>query len=289
MNVGLVQALLSGLLMGFVYSLIALGLSLIYGVMDVVNFAHGEFLMLGMFLAYWFSVLFRLDPLISIFIIIPLLFVVGVGVYKGLIKRILNGTRISQILTTFGLSVFMANMAMFLWTPNYRLAERTLTRATGDLPIFGVHVGIPEVIASLGSIIVFALAYYLIRFTRTGRAIQATSIDSEGARLVGINIDNIYAITFGLGISCVGAAGVLLATFYYIFPYVGTFFSMIAFATVALGGFGSVEGSFVAGILIGIIESLGGFFISPAVKYAIVFMTYMVVIILRPATGLFGW
>ncbi|MGI6037180.1 MAG: branched-chain amino acid ABC transporter permease [Limnochordia bacterium] len=289
MLLGFAQAISAGLLMGFVYALIALGLSLIYGVMDVVNFAHGEFLMIGMFIAYWISVLIRWDPLVSLPFIIIILFFIGVGVYKLIIRRILVGTRMSQILSTFGLSVFLANMAMFLWTPNYRQIDRGLTALTGNIGIGGVYIGVPEIIASLGSIIIFGIAYYILKFTRTGRAIQATSLDSEGARLVGINIERIFSLTFGIGIACVGAAGVLLSTFYYIFPYVGTFFGMIAFATVALGGFGSIEGSFIAGVLIGLIEALGGFFIDPSVKYAIVFLTYMAVIILRPGTGLFGW
>ena len=289
MLLGFAHALVAGLLMGFVYSLIASGLSLIFGVMNIVNFAHGEFLMLGMFAAYWCSILLGLDPLVSIVIAVPIMFLIGVVVYKLIIRRVLKGNRISQILVTFGLSTFIANLALLLWSPNYRLAERSLKFAMGNVKLLGIHVGIPEIIASVGSIIIFAIMYYITHFTKTGRAIQATAIDPEGAQIVGINIQHVYTITFGLGVACVGAAGVLLATFYYIFPYVGSFFAMIAFATVALGGFGSIEGSFVAGILIGIIEALGGFFIGPAVKYAIVFIVYMIVIVLRPGTGLFGW
>jgi len=167
---------------------------------------------------------------------------------------------------TFGLSTFIANLALLLWSPNYRLAERSLKFAMGNVKLLGIHVGIPEIIASVGSIVIFAIMYYITHFTKTGRAIQATAIDPEGAQIVGINIQHVYTITFGLGVACVGAAGVLLATFYYIFPYVGSFFAMIAFATVALGGFGSIEGSFVAGILIGIIEALGGFFYRSSCK-----------------------
>jgi len=141
---GFAHALVAGLLMGFVYSLIASGLSLIFGVMNIVNFAHGEFLMLGMFAAYWCSILLGLDPLVSIVIAVPIMFLIGVVVYKLIIRRVLKGNRISQILVTFGLSTFIANLTLLLWSPNYRLAERSLKFAMGNVKLLGIHVGIPE-------------------------------------------------------------------------------------------------------------------------------------------------
>lgn len=281
----LAQTLVSGLLIGSVYSLIAIGLTLIYGVMDMVNFAHGAYLMLAMFTAYWLNVLMGWDPLVSLPVCALLLYGVGVGTYRLLIKRVLAAPTVAQIFATFGLMVFMENSAQFLWNPDYRLVENTIVK--GNIALAGVHFSIPKLVAALGCVLTTAAIFWFISKTRTGRALQATAINKDAAKLMGIDTDKMFRITWGLGGACVGVAGALLSTFYYVFPEVGGVFNLLAFVVVALGGFGSVMGAFYAGLLIGVIENVAGILIGPAFKYAVVFFIFVLVVTLRPQ-GLMG-
>jgi len=259
----------------------------IWGVMDILNFAHGEFLMLAMFFSFWMFSLWAIDPLWSLPVTVALLFAIGVGTYYFIIKKVLNAPGLTALLATFGLSILIKNLAQFFWTPDFRQVQGAIL---GDktLSIFNLNVSLPELIAACGSALITYLVYYLIFRTKTGRAIRAAALDRDTALLMGINIDRIYALTFGLGGACVGVAGALLMNFYYVFPSVGSLFGILAFVTVALGGFGNITGAFYAGILIGVVETAGGVFISPVFKYTIVFAMYLVIIFIRPK-GLFGW
>ncbi|MCD6362514.1 MAG: branched-chain amino acid ABC transporter permease [Synergistetes bacterium] len=281
------QVVVSGLLMGLVYSLVAVGLNLIYGVMDVLNFAHGEFLMLSMYVCFWFGFLWKIDPLFSWIFATAFAFLLGLVVYKLVIRKVVGAPALASLLATFGLSIFLRNVALFLWGPNYRFLNKTIL---GDLRMVlgGVSIGGPQLVAGIASIAVTLFIYFLMRRTKLGWAIQATALDREAAQLMGINTEWIFALTFGIGGACVGVAGGMLSSFYYVFPEVGILFSLIAFVTVALGGFGSIGGAFWAGILIGLAEALGGFFIAPVFKYVIVFAIYLLVVLIRPR-GLFGW
>lgn len=282
----LIQLVINGLLMGFIFSLLAEGLTLIYGVMDIVNFAHGEYLMLGMFTAYWLNVYLGLDPLLSLPICAVVLFVIGMGTYKGIISRILFAPMLCQIFATFGLMILLRNVALFLWGPDYRLISEPIV--DGRIEVSGVFLSVPKFVACIGSIITTGILYLFLAQTKTGRALQATAIDREAAALMGINTERMHTLAFGIGAACAGVAGALLSNFYYIFPEVGDNFVLLAFVTVALGGFGSIQGTFVAGIIIGLVESLSGFFIAPSLKYACVFLIYLGVVLVRPK-GLFGW
>jgi branched-chain amino acid transport system permease protein len=283
----ILQILISGLLMGLIFALIAVGLTLIWGVMDVLNFAHGEFLMLAMFFSFWMFSLWAIDPLWSLPVTVALLFAIGVGTYYFIIKKVLNAPGLTALLATFGLSILIKNLAQFFWTPDFRQVQGAIL-GEKTLSIFNLNVSLPELIAACGSALITYLVYYLIFRTKTGRAIRAAALDRDTALLMGINIDRVYALTFGLGGACVGVAGALLMNFYYVFPSVGGLFGILAFVTVALGGFGNITGAFYAGILIGVVETAGGVFISPVFKYTIVFAMYLVIISIRPK-GLFGW
>ena len=279
------QAVLSGLLMGCVYALIAAGLSLIFGLMEIVNFAHGELLMLAMFATFWAWALAGLDPVLALPLATGLLFGVGWVIYRGVISRILGAPMLAQVFATFGLAVFLRSGAQFLWTPDFRLVQNPWIR--GRFSLFGLFVGAPQLAAALAALLAFGLLYWFITRTETGLALQATAQDRQAAALMGIDPDRMFALSWGLGAACVGVAGALLSTFYYVFPQVGGIFALIAFVAVALGGFGSVTGAFLGGIVIGAVESLAGVFVAPAVKNIFVFAIYLVVMLVRPR-GLLG-
>ncbi len=282
----LVQQIVNGLLIGFIYSLIAIGLTLIWGVMNIVNFAHGDFLMLGMFTSFWLYTLYGVDPLFSIPVCTALLFVLGLLIYRFIVSKVMKGPMLAQLVVTFGVSIFLANLAVFLWTPDFRLIEKPLLHGTWD--IGEIKLSIPKFVATIGSVMVSVFVFLFLRRTKTGKAILATEMDREAALLMGINTERINSISFALGSALVGIAGAFLSTYYYIYPQVGGTFGLIAFCVVALGGFGSIEGAFIAGIIVGLAQTLGGFFIDPAYKFAIVFLIYLITVWIRPE-GLLGW
>jgi len=282
----LVQQIVNGLLIGFMYSLIAIGLTLIWGVMNIVNFAHGDFLMLGMFTSFWLYTLYGVDPLFSIPVCTALLFILGLLIYRYIVSKVMKGPMLAQLVVTFGVSIFLANLAVFLWTPDFRLIEKPLLHGTWD--IGEIKLSIPKFVATIGSVIVSVFVFLFLKRTKTGKAILATEMDREAASLMGINTERINSISFALGSALVGIAGAFLSTYYYIYPQVGGTFGLIAFCVVALGGFGSIEGAFIAGIIVGLAQTLGGFFIDPAYKFAIVFLIYLITVWIRPQ-GLLGW
>ena len=282
----LVQQLVNGLLIGCVYALIAIGLTLIWGVMNIVNFAHGEFLMLGMFVSFWGYTLWGIDPVFSIPACAVLLFALGLLVYRYAVSKVMGGPMLAQLVVTFGVSIFLANAAVWLWTPDFRLIDRPLLAGTWDLA--GIRVSVPKLVTSLGSVLVSGALLLFLKRTRTGKAILATEMNRESALLMGVNTDRVNALSFAIGASLVGIAGAFLSTYYYIYPQVGGQFGTISFAIVALGGFGSIPGAFLAGLLVGLVQTLGGYFFDPAYKYAIVFLLYLVTVWVRPM-GLFGW
>ena len=281
----ILQTVMSGLLMGFIYALVAAGLSLIFGLMEIVNFAHGEFMMLAMFAAFWLYALFGLDPLFSIPFAAALLFAIGVATHYGIIRHILHAPMLVQITATFGLAVFIRSLAQFLWTPDFRSIPDPIV--AGRVEVMGIFLGLPQIVASAGCLLAFALLFLFIHRTETGMALQATAQDREAASLMGIRTDRMYALGWGIGAACVAVAGVLITNYYFIFPEVGVIFALIAYVTVAMGGFGSLPGALLAGILIGLVEALGGLLIDPAFKYAIVFVMYLGIVLVRPK-GLFG-
>ena len=286
MNAALVaQALVSGLLIGFVFALIAAGLTLIFGVMEIVNFAHGEFLMLSMYLSYFLHAGLGWDPIAALPVNAVALFGLGIVVYYALIRRVLRAPMLAQIFATFGLGVFLQNGAQFLWRPDFRTLGNTWV--TGRIALAGVYVSGPQLAAAVGAVVTTGGLWWLLARTEIGRALLATAEDRQAASLMGINPDRMFALAWGLGAACVGVAGALLSTFYYVFPQVGGVFALIAFVAVALGGFGSVVGAFAGGVLIGVVESLAGVFVAPAVKNLFVFAIYLVVVLLRPR-GLVG-
>ena len=281
----LLQALASGVLIGLIYALVAIGLTMIFGVMDIVNFAHGEFLMLGMYGAFWGFVLFHLDPLLTLPLTALMLFALGVLLYRLLIVRIVDAPMVSQIFTTFGLMILFRGIAQFFWKPDFRSIENSFV--AGSVQWGGLHLGKPQLLAGAGAVVVTGLVYWFLHRTRLGVALEATAADKEAARLMGIDSHRMFALAWGIAAACAGVAGVLLSTFFPIFPEVGASFILIAFVVVNLGGFGSVAGAFWAGILVGVIEVMGGLLVGPEYKLAIVLVLFLGVLMWRPR-GLMG-
>jgi branched-chain amino acid transport system permease protein len=281
------QVTIDGLLTGMIYALVASGLSLIWGVMDVLNFAHGEFLMVGMYVSYWLGFLMDIDPLISWIASGAFCFIIGILTYKLIIHHCLSGPPLAALLATFGLAMILKNVALNRFSPNFRILTNTILG--GKRIILGdLVLAMPQLVAGIFALIIVFIIYYIIKRTRFGWAIQATAMDKESAELMGIKTEWIFALVFGLGGICVGIAGGLLPSYLAVHPEVGGLFSLIAFVAVAMGGFGSIPGALVAALCIGLAESLGGFYIAPVFKYVIVFGLYLVVIMFRPK-GLFGW
>jgi branched-chain amino acid transport system permease protein len=281
----LLQTLLSGVLIGLVYALVAVGLTLIFGVMDIVNFAHGEFLMLGMYASFWGWALFHLDPLVSLPLTAILLFAFGAAVYRLVIRRIIAAPMLSQIFTTFGLMILLRGLAQYLWRPDFRSVDRSVV--AGKVALAGLQFGLPQVVAALGAVVTTGAVWWFLRSTRLGAALEATAADKEAAALMGIDAQKMFALAWGIGAACAGVAGALLSTSFPIFPEVGATFILMAFVLVALGGFGSVAGAFWAGILVGVVEVVGGFLWDPAYKMVLVLALYLLVVWLRPQ-GLLG-
>lgn len=281
----LTQILVSGALIGLIYALVAVGLTLIFGVMDIVNFAHGEFVMLGMYGAFWGVAYFALDPLITLPLTALLLFGGGMLVYRLVIRKIIAAPMLSQIFATFGLMILLRGMAQFLWKPDHRLVSHSLVE--GRLSVLGIQFGGPQLAAGVGAVVVTLAVWLFLNRTRLGAALEATAIDREAATLMGIDTGRMFALAWGIGAACAGIAGVLLSTFFPIFPEVGANFVLIAFVVVVLGGFGSVAGAFLAGIIVGEVEVLGGFLAGPAYKTALVLALLLLVLLFKPS-GLMG-
>lgn len=284
----IVQVALGGLLMGLVYALVAAGLSLIFGLMDVVNFAHGQLLMLAMYAVYEIREASGLDPLIQLPLVAALLFGVGVVIYRGLIARALGvqfNTGMVQIFVTFGLSVFLVGAAQLAFGSNFQSINGALLSGR-TASIGGIVLPLSQIAAGLVCLLAFA-ALMLISRTEFGRALQATREDRDAVALIGIDRDRIFSLGWGIGAAAVGIAGVMLAMFYYISPTVGDNFALIAYVTVALGGFGSLLGALIAGLLIGLVEALTALVIDPSLKQVGIFAIYVLVLMIRPR-GLFG-
>ncbi len=275
-----------GILMGLIFAFVALGLSLIFGVMNIVNFAHGDFLMVGMYIVFLLTSYLPLDPLITSPLAAVVGFLIGIISYRFLIDYILQGPMIAQLFGTFGLMVFIRYLFMSIFGPDVRsVKEGILIGKTLSIGWFSIDAS--KVVVAFLCLLLFGLVYWMVHRTKLGRALRATSIDAEAARYMGIDTRKMNALAWGIGGATVGLAGGLLAHFYYIDPTIGMVFVLICFATVALGGFGSITGAFFAGLIIGLIQTIGGH-LESELKLTFVYIAYFLAVVFRPK-GLFGW
>jgi len=279
------QLIINGLLLGGIYALISVGLTLIFGVLEIINFAHGEFLMLGMYASFWLFQLLGVDPYLGLLIVIPSFFLVGLAVQRVIIQPIIDAPPLNQIFATVGLSIVLQNAALFFWKADYRTVRTdysSLVLKAGDLMI-----SFPRLVAFVLALTMIAALLIFLKKTYTGKAITALAQQRRAAMLMGINIYRTYQIAFGIGIACVGAAGAILIPIYYAFPTVGALFVLIAFVVVILGGYNSLVGALVGGLIIGLVEAFSGFFLSPHLKEAVYFVIFILILLFKP-TGLFG-
>ena len=280
----LLNVLLVGLLLGGIYSLVSIGLNLIFGVIRVVNFAQGEFVMLGMYATFAaFSVL-HMDPYLSIVIVFPLLFLMGVLVQRFIIQPLQNEPMM-QVFATFGLLMVCQNVVLAL-TRGAAVSVRT-DLASVTFSVGTMQVSLVRLIALVAATAVAGGLQLLLHRTLFGKAVRAVAQDRRAARLMGINVERTYMLTFGIGAALAGLAGTLLTPIYTLSPQIGGNFILAAFAVVVLGGLGSVTGAYLGGFIVGITEAFAGFYLDPALKHAIWFMVFIVALIIRPS-GLFG-
>jgi branched-chain amino acid transport system permease protein len=280
-----IQIVISGILVGGIYALISMGLNLILGVVRIINFAHGEFLMIAMYISFLFYVTLGLDPYLSAPIVVLLLFGFGCLVQRVIIQPILDTSATVKIFATLGLSIALQNLALMIWNADYRNVNTSYQ--TSVIQLGEVAISVPRLIAFTIAIMIAVGLFFFLKNTLLGKAIRAVAMERRAASLMGIHVKKIYLIAFGIGSALVGLAGSLLMPIYYVFPTVGTLFVLTAFVVVVLGGMGSMFGAFLGGLLIGLVEALAGVLISPGLKEAVYFVIFILVLLFRPS-GLFS-
>jgi branched-chain amino acid transport system permease protein len=281
----LFPAVLNGLMTGAVYALVALGLTLIYGVLHIINFAHGALLTAAMFAAFFANRLLGLDPYVAAAILTPLFFLLGYGLQRFIITPAARGEDRNILLVTLGLAVVIENALLYAFRADTRTIN--LPYAFEVVEVGTAFLAVPRVVAFAVVFLVALCLWLVMRWTDTGKAIRAVAKERLGAELSGIDVAHIYAVTFGLGTACLAIAACLLIPTYYVNPGAGNAFVLIAFTIVVLGGMGSVAGALLGGLFIGVVESLCGLYLGESLGQIGIFVTFILVLLLRP-NGLFG-
>jgi branched-chain amino acid transport system permease protein len=279
------QAIVAGVLLGGVYCLICVGLTLTFGVMKIINFAHGEFLMIAMYGAYFFAQYFHTEAYASVVLVLPGLFLLGVAVFQFLVRPVLAAEPLNQMLLLVGVSLVLQNGALALFSADTRSVQSAIAYAKIE---FGeVIIGIPRLIAFAVSVIITLALYWLLRSTELGRRIRAAASDRETAALMGINVNRINLLAFGIGVGCLGIAGPVMMPVFYTVPNIGSFFILIAFVVVVLGGIGNFIGAMIASFVVAIAESVGALFMPGSTAPVLPFLLFILVLLFKPE-GLFG-
>ena len=281
----LFPSVLNGLTTGAVYALIALGLTLIYGVLHIINFAHGAALMMAMYGVYFLFTKFGIDPYWALPIMVPVMFAAGYLVYRFVIGRASHGKDENILLVTLGLSIALENLALVLFKADTRTIDTAYTLTT--LNVFGVNLALTKLVSFFGALVLTGVLLLIVGKTSLGRAIRACAKERHGAKVVGIDVEHIFAMSFGIGLACLGAAACLHLPAYYVNPTVGNGFVLIAFTIVVLGGMGSFTGALLGGFIIGVVESIGGLVLGESLGQIGIFLIFIAVLLFRPQ-GLFG-
>jgi len=281
----LLAATINGLLIGGIYTLVASGLTLIYGVLHIINFAHGSLLMLAMFGVYFLLTKLGVDPYLSLVVMVPAMFALGYVMYRGLIGRLAHGKDENILLITLGLSILIENLALMFFKGD----TRTISVSYSDrmVELGPLLLSFPKIVSFLAAMVLCALLGLFIQRTDTGRAIRAVAKERMGARLVGIDVDRVFAISYGIGLATLGAAACLLMPIFYVSPTTGHVFVIVAFTVVVLGGMGSFFGAVVGGLIVGLTESFGGLFLGESLGQIGISLIFILILLLRPQ-GLFG-
>lgn len=273
----LISAVLYGILNGGIYALVAVGLTLIFGVMDIVNFAHGAYMMLAMYTTFFLWSIYGIDPFASILIVVPVFFLFGVVSERVVIDPIIDKPNFAQIFATVGLVWIFENAALYFFSAT----PRGIEAGYGQINIGPIPVGEARVYGFLIALVTTGLLFLLLEKTKIGMAIRATAQNKQAAELMGMNSDRVYLITFGLGIALVGVAGAVIATLFSTFPHVGAYYVLIAFVVVVLGGLGNIFGALVGGIVIGIVDSLVGLYVDPTLGPPVYYAVFLAVLLVR--------
>ena len=281
----LLQAVLNGIVLGGVFALVALGLNLIYGVMNIINFAHGASMMIAMYGTFWLFTLFGLDPYLSLLVVMPGMFLLGYAIQRVLLEPLAGTNASNQFLTTLGLLLIFQNGTQLWFTGNVRTINTVYQEIT--VPLASALLPLARVIALGFAVLLAFLLFVLMTRTDLGRAIRAAAQDPVGAAVAGINVNRIYGITFGLGLAMAGAAGAIVVPFFYVTPSVGETFNIPAFIVVVLGGLGSMPGAVVGGLVVGLVQSVGAAYLPGSTNQILLLAVFIGVLLLRP-TGLFG-
>src|SRR5689334_691738 len=281
----LAQAVINGLLIGGIYALVSIGVTLIFGVVKIVNFAQGEFVMLGMYLSYYLATTIGLDPILSLVVTMPVLFVAGVLIQHFLIRRVLGPNDMPQIFLTFALSLLLLNLALMLFTANYRTVHTSYSDAA--IHLGGLYIPVAKLIAFVVAMGLSFALWLFLHTTDLGKAMRAAAQNRDVAMLMGINPDRVFCVAVGVALALAGAAGSLLMPFYPAYPMVGQVFVLMAFVAVVLGTLGNVTGALIASLMMGVAESLGVQFVGADSGLIVVFAMLLLTLALRP-NGLFG-
>ncbi len=279
------QAVINGLLIGGIYALVSIGVTLIFGVVKIVNFAQGEFVMIGMYISFFLGAQFGIDPVVSLLVSMPVLFFAGVLVQHFLIRRVLGLNDLPQIFLTFALSLLILNLSLMLFSANYRTLHTSYSDDAFHLG--GLYVPVAKLIAFAVAMVLSGVLWVFLRTTDLGKAMRAASQNREVAQLMGINPNRVFAVALGIALALAGAAGSLLMPFYPAYPMVGQVFVLMAFVAVVLGTLGNVIGALIASLLMGIAESLGIQFIGADSGLIVVFLLLLTTLAVRPS-GLAG-
>ncbi len=280
-----IQALVNGILIGGVYAAYSAGFSLIFGVMDVINLAHGELLMLGAFTSYWLFTLSHVDPYFSIPVAGVLLFIFGYLIQKFLINRVIEKPAIMSYILTFGLHLIITNCAVKFWTHDFRTITTSYSGANFNL--FGITIPLTRFTTFILAFLIIGFLFYLLEKTDLGRAIKATSQNKKVAQLLGVDVKKIYALTFAIGAAITGIAGASISPFVVLFPEMGLNYTIIAFCVVVLGGMGYIPGALIGGIILGVIQALTVTYLNAGISVAITFILLYIMLIFKP-TGILG-
>jgi branched-chain amino acid transport system permease protein len=281
----LIQSILSGILIGGVYALTGIGLTLIFGVMRVINFAQGELVMVGMYGTFFLFHFLGIDPFLSVVFTMPGMFLLGALLQRSLINRVLDALPQNQILLTIGIGLVLSNLAMLAFTSDYRILSTSYS--SSSVPLGPIRLSTPLIYCFLITAAITAALYWLLVKTDVGHAVRATAQDRDAAQLMGVNVRNMGVLAFGLGSALAGAAGALVAPIYYIYPQVGGAFTLKAFVVVVLGGMGSIIGATLGGVLIGVAESVSATYFGSGWKDVCVYVIFLLVLLLKPS-GLLG-
>jgi len=281
----LLAATINGLLIGGIYTLVASGLTLIYGVLHIINFAHGSLLMLAMFCVYFLLTKLGVDPYLSLLVMVPAMFALGYVLYRGLIGRLAQGKDENILLITLGLSILIENLALMFFKGD----TRTISVSYSDrmVELGPLLLSFPKIVSFVAAMVLCALLGLFIQRTDTGKAIRAVAKERMGARLVGIDVDRVFAISYGIGLATLGAAACLLMPIFYVSPTTGHVFVIVAFTVVVLGGMGSFFGAVVGGLIVGLTESFGGLFLGESLGQIGISLIFILILLFRPQ-GLFG-